>query len=215
MSHIFAALPIVLILTSQGPPGPSPAEKQRFEAAKVEAGTSPAKLVKLALWCEAHGMRTEQRAALEEAVRLDPNNKAAHGLLGQVLYQGRWETPEAVTQRVKDDDALTAKLAEYNARRARIDRDTEIERRAVDDYEKAGFHAKAGDVKLRLDRRIAPEHIRLGLWCEQERAEARGTGPLHDGPAAQPAQRGDVAAPRIHQAPWPVDEPRADRRRRA
>ena len=75
MSHIFAALPIVLIVTSQGPPGPSPAEKQRFEAAKVEAGASPAKLVKLSLWCESHGMRAEQLAALEEAVRLDPEQQ--------------------------------------------------------------------------------------------------------------------------------------------
>ena len=28
---------------------------------------------------------------------------------------------------MKDDDELSAKLAEYNARRARIDRDTEFE----------------------------------------------------------------------------------------
>ena len=63
-------------------------------------------------------MRNEQRALLEEAVRLDPNNKTARGLLGQVSYERRWETPEAVSQRVKDDDALAAKLAEYNARRA-------------------------------------------------------------------------------------------------
>ena len=62
--------------------------------------------------------------------------------------------------------ALTAKLAEYNARRDRIDRDTEIERREVANFENARFYARAAELKMRLDRRIAPEHVRLGLWCE-------------------------------------------------
>ena len=37
---------------------------------------------------------------------------------------------------------MTAKLAEYNALRDRIERDTEIERRAVDNFERSGFHAQ-------------------------------------------------------------------------
>ena len=171
MSHIVATLPM-LVVAFQDVARPTPAEKQSFEAAKVAAGTNPAKLVKLSLWCEAHGMRVEQRAVLEEAVRLDPNNKTARGLLGGVSYQRRWETPEAVSQQVKDDDALSAKFAEYNARRARIDRDTEIERRQIDNLEKAGFYAKASEVKFLLDRRIAPEHVRLGLWCEENGLKA-------------------------------------------
>ena len=68
---------------------------------------------------------------------------------------------------MKDDEALTAKLAEYNARRDQIERDTEIERRAIAALEKAGNHAQAGEMKFALDRRIAPEHVRLGLWCEK------------------------------------------------
>jgi tetratricopeptide (TPR) repeat protein len=166
MYHIIVATPMLVLLASQNVAHPTRAERQSYEAAKVAAGNSPAKLVKLALWCEAHGMRDEQRAVLDEAVRLDPNNKSARGLLGQVSYQRRWETPEAVSQHVKDDDALAAKIAEYNARRERIDRDTEIERQQVDNFERIGHYAKAGEVKLRLDRRIAPEHVRLGLWCE-------------------------------------------------
>ncbi len=172
MPYIVVALPM-LIVTFQGVAHPTPAERQSFEAAKTAAGTNPAKLVKLSLWCEAHGLRDEQRAVLEEAVRLDPNHKAARGLLGQVSYQRRWETPESVSRQVKDDDSLAAKLAEYNARGGtRLDRDAEIERLQVDNFEKAGLYAKAGEVRLRLDRRIAPEHVRLGLWCEENGLKA-------------------------------------------
>ena len=73
---------------------------------------------------------------------------------------------------MKNDDALGAKFAEYNAQRARIDRDTEIKRLQIDNLEKAGFYAKASEVKFLLDRRIAPEHVRLGLWCEENGLKA-------------------------------------------
>jgi tetratricopeptide (TPR) repeat protein len=172
MSTNLLAFPMLVILTCQGPAQPSAADLRSFEAAKVEAGKDPAKLVKLALWCEAHGLRDQRRAVLEEAVRLDPNNTAARGLLNQVSYQRRWETPEAVSQQVKDDEALMAKLAEYNGYRDRIDHDTEIECRQVANFERAGQYAQAGEVKLRLDRRIAPEHVRLGLWCEKNGLKA-------------------------------------------
>ncbi len=167
MPHLAMALSMLIALTLQEPPRPSPADRSAYEADRARAGHDPAKLVKLALWCELRGMNAERRAALEEAVRLDPNNKAAHGLLNQVLHQGRWESPEAVRERIRQDEALTAKLAEYNARRERIDRDTETERRAVAALEQAGNQAKADELRLALDRRIAPEHVRLGLWCEK------------------------------------------------
>ena len=112
-------------------------------------------------------------AVLDQAVRVDPDNHTARGLLGQVAYKGRWETPEAVSQRVKEDDSLAAKLAEYNARRIRIDRDTELERRSIANFEDHGFHARASEVKLILDRKLAPEHVRLGLWCEQNGLKAK------------------------------------------
>ena len=48
-----------------------------------------------------------------------------------------------------------AKLAEYNARRARIDQDTDAEHRGIAALEKAGHRATAAEMKLRLDRRIA------------------------------------------------------------
>lgn len=119
------------------------------------------------LWCEKHNLPVERRAALDRVVRLHPSNAAARGLLGQVLFKGRWVTPEAVSKELKEDQAHTAKFDEYNTLRDRIDRDTEIERRSVDNFERSGFHAKAALVKLRLDRRLAPEHLRLGEWCDK------------------------------------------------
>ncbi len=171
MSLFLIALNALIVLTPQKPAQPSPAEKRTFEAAKAEAGTNVEKLVQLALWCEAHGMQSEKRTVLDLAVRLDPDNAAARGLLGQVSYRGRWESAEAVSARVKEDEALTAKLAEYNARRDRIDRDTEIERREVANFENARFSARAAELKMRLDRRIAPEHVRFALWCEANCSE--------------------------------------------
>jgi hypothetical protein len=172
MSTNVLAFPILIILTSQGPVQPSAADLRSFEAARVEAGKDPAKLVRLALWCDAHGLPDQRRAALEEVVRIDPSHTAARGLLNQVSYQRRWEAPEAVSRQMRADEALMAKLAEYNARRDRIDRDTEIERREIARYEQIGNYAKAGQVKLVLDRKIAPELVRLGLWCEKNGLKA-------------------------------------------
>jgi hypothetical protein len=173
MCHVVLVLPILLVASYQEPAHPSTSDQQIFDAARAGASSDPAKLAKLALWCEAHGMGTQERGALDEAVRLDPNNRAARGLLGHVSYQGRWDTPEAVCRRVKEDVTLGAKLAEYNTRRIRIDRDTEIERRSIANLEALGLYAKAAQAKLTLDRRIAPEHVRLGLWCEQNDLKAK------------------------------------------
>ena len=167
MSHLALALSLLTVLVAQDPTHPSTADKSAYEAMKAEAGHVPAKLVKLAIWCESHGMAAERRAALEEAVRLDPSNATAHGLLGEAEYRGHWLTPEAVSARMKEDESLIARLAEYNARRDRIERDTEVERREVAGYERIGNHAKAGELKHVLDRRLAPEHVQLGLWCER------------------------------------------------
>ena len=71
----------------------------------------------------------------------------------------------------ENDDALAAKRAEYNAPRTHRSRHRD-RCLQIDKLEKAGFYAKAGEVKFLLDRRIAPEHVRLGLWCEQKGLKA-------------------------------------------
>jgi hypothetical protein len=151
----------LILLTS------NPADNTAYEAARARAGKDPAKLLKLALWCEAHGMDTEKKLHLEESARLDPKGAAAHGLLGLLDDHGQWVTPEAVAARTKADEALAVKLADYNIRRDQIEREAKAERAKVASFERSGLILQARTLKFRLDRHIAPHHIKLAMWCEQ------------------------------------------------
>ncbi len=99
--------------------GPSAEDLASYDAAKASVGRDAEANVKLALWCEARGLQAERLKHLARAVLTDPTNTAARGLLGLVEYRGQWKRPEAVADKVKSDEALTASLAEYNARRAK------------------------------------------------------------------------------------------------
>ena len=79
---------------------------------------------RLALWCEAHGLNPERAKHLALAVLRDPGHAAARGLMGLLPYRGKWESPDSVSAKIKADEALTAKLAEYNARREKLEKAT-------------------------------------------------------------------------------------------
>jgi hypothetical protein len=96
-----------------------PADLSAYNAARAGVGRGPEANVKLALWCEAHGLQPERIKHLALAVLTDPTNATARGLMGRVDYRGQWKRPDAVALKVKGDEALTARLAEYNARRAK------------------------------------------------------------------------------------------------
>jgi hypothetical protein len=130
------------------PPVP-PADRETYESRREEAGRDPAAHVRLALWCEAHGLNPERLTHLAKAVLYDPRNATARGLLGLVAYRDRWENPEQVRARIAADAALTAKLAEYNGRRAALARRIE-----------------PGTAWSRTD--AASAHATLGLWCESQ-----------------------------------------------
>jgi hypothetical protein len=49
---------------------------------------------KLALWCEAHGLKVEARAHLSAVIRYDPTREAVWRRLGYQKHQGRWMTVE-------------------------------------------------------------------------------------------------------------------------
>jgi hypothetical protein len=97
-----------------------PAELARYAEISRGVGRDSSAQVRLALWCEAHGLSAERSKHLALALVSDPKNRAARGLLGLVAFEGRWKRPEAIAERVKADEALAARLAEYNARRARV-----------------------------------------------------------------------------------------------
>ena len=96
-----------------------PADLSAYNAARAGVGRGAETNVKLALWCEAHGLQPERIKHLALAVLSDPTNATARGLMGLVDYHGQWKRPDAVALKVKGDEALTARLAEYNARRAK------------------------------------------------------------------------------------------------
>src|SRR5262249_39817972 len=73
--------------------------------------------LRLALWCESHGLLGERLEHLTRAVLGDPENKLARALQGMVRYEGRWQHPDAIARCARSDEKLQRTLAEYHARR--------------------------------------------------------------------------------------------------
>ncbi len=115
---MLALLATVALLAADAPPASTDETRLAYQAAKAAAGRSPDDQVRLAYWCEAHGLSAERMRHLAQAVLADPNHAAARGLLGLVARQDRWMRPEAVTDQVKADAALAGTLAEYDAKRS-------------------------------------------------------------------------------------------------
>ncbi|HWE36571.1 MAG TPA: polymorphic toxin-type HINT domain-containing protein [Isosphaeraceae bacterium] len=91
-------------------------DRETYQAMAQEAGKDADAHVKLALWCEAHGMAAERVKHLGVAVLLDPAHVTARGLLGFLRDGDRWRPFDRAPA---DDDATTARaLAEYETRRA-------------------------------------------------------------------------------------------------
>jgi hypothetical protein len=91
-----------------------------YKAAEAKVGRDADAHVRLALWCEAHGLQSERLKHLAVAVLRYPAHGTARGLLGLVAFHGRWQSPEAISAELKADEAYNATLAEYHARRARM-----------------------------------------------------------------------------------------------
>lgn len=111
---------IGLALILMGLAGASPAgnasKTAEYEAARATFGTGADDQVRLALWCEEHGLEAERNRHLARAVLIDPSNTRARALLGQVADdRGHWHGPEAAR------GPSVARLAEYNGRRARME----------------------------------------------------------------------------------------------
>ena len=119
---MFGSLLIALSLVGDAPPaGRIPEDLKTYAEARAALGRGDASAqVRLALWCEAHGLRAEKLRHLALAVVKDPKNATARGLLGLVAYRGRWQSLDAVVVASGQDAAETKALAEYNARRSSL-----------------------------------------------------------------------------------------------
>ena len=127
-----------------------------YEALRTRVGQDSPAHVKLALWCEAHDLSAERLKHLALAVLTDPRNAAARGLMGLVAYRDRWERPDQVSKKIEADPALTAKLAEYNARREKL----------LGRLESDGRGPKVSRSAA------AAAHDALGLWCRKNHLDA-------------------------------------------
>ncbi len=93
-------------------------ERAGYESAVRQAGKDPAAHVRLALWCEAHGLTPERVRHLALAIAYDPANVLARGLAGLVSYQGKWQPAADVERTDRNDPARAALIGEYLERRA-------------------------------------------------------------------------------------------------
>jgi hypothetical protein len=171
----------ILLAAGPAPAASAPVERAAYEAAKAGVGRDAAAQVKLALWCEAHGFPAERLRHLVLAVLKDPSNATARGLMGLVAYRGRWQRPEAVGDKVREDAELAAALAEYNARRERTADTAEAQWRLALWCEGRGLGAEATahlTAVVRLDPSREAAWLRLGCkkhdgrWMTEAQAAA-------------------------------------------
>ena len=116
---MFTQIVCAALLAADAPQAPKDDQPQQaYQAARAAAGRSPDDQVKLAYWCEAHGLTAQRMRHLAQAVLADPNHAAARGLLGLVARQDHWMRPDAVADQVRADAQLAVVLKEYDAKRS-------------------------------------------------------------------------------------------------
>jgi hypothetical protein len=174
-------LGVGLLAASPSDAPPIPPDLTVYEAAQAKVGRDPEAHVKLALWCEAHGLRAESAKQLALAVLIDPRNATARGLMGLVAHRGHWLRPEAVSEEVKSDEARAAALAEYNARREGMPETADAHWKLALWCEAKGLKPEATahlSAVTQLDpgredawKRLGCERYK-GRWMSREQAEA-------------------------------------------
>ncbi len=148
-----------------------------YDALRAKTGPGADAQVRLALWCEEHGLTAQRHQHLAKAVVIEPGNVLARGLMGRVGYQGRWVVPEAAAAAVKSEGQKSATLAEYNARREKLDDQAAAVKARVAEMEKRVRPAAlaAYRARHRAHNDLALERLKLGLWCEKAGLEAEAT----------------------------------------
>ncbi len=188
-----ASLCVGLLTALAADPTVSSPDVHTYQALKAKAGKDSQAQVKLALWCEAHGLNAERVQHLARAVLSDPKNVTARGLLGLVAFGGRWESADTVGERVKADEHRAARLAEYEGRRAKIVEKEEAVRKAEARYKAGGRPELAYAVRSKGDHELAEAHVNIGLWCEQNglkpEAMAHFTTAVHLDPTREKSWR--------------------------
>jgi hypothetical protein len=152
------------------------ADLQAYQDVKARAGRTADDQVKLALWCEAHGLTAERLTHLTRATLIDPANATARGLLGQVSYDGKWERPDQVRAAIEGDPDAQAKMREYLHRRAGTADTADAQQRLAQWCDQNGLKDQASahyQAVLRIDPRREAVWKKLGY----KKANGRWTRP--------------------------------------
>jgi hypothetical protein len=92
--------------------------KAEFEQRMKEAAGSVDKLWKLYEWCQSVSLDSQARQTLRAILKIDENDKRAHELLGEVLYEGKWFASEKKVEEYKrkqlEDEAKKTGKAIFN-----------------------------------------------------------------------------------------------------
>jgi tetratricopeptide (TPR) repeat protein len=159
------------------PASASKPDLEVYRSAQSTAGRSADAHIRLALWCETHGLSAERVKHLSLAVLYDPKNTLARGLMGLVSYQGQWQRPEGVSKTVQDDAARKERVRQYLDHRAKTKNRAEdqiklalwCEQNNLKDQATAHFHQA-----LRLDpsKELAWKHLGFkkvgGRWVKPD-----------------------------------------------
>jgi tetratricopeptide (TPR) repeat protein len=135
-----------------------------YQSAAAAARRDPDAHVRLALWCEAHGLTAERLKHLSLAVLSDPSHALARGLMGLVAYRGKWDRPEVVGQQIQNDPAHQAIIKDYLDRRTRTPDKADAQMKLAAWCAENGLHEQAlahYSLVIRLDpsREAAWRHL--------------------------------------------------------
>jgi hypothetical protein len=160
---------------------PGSTDRLVYESARKKAGRDAEAHVRLALWCESHGMTAERMKHLALAILNDPSNAMARGLLGLVGYRGKWGSPEEIGQQIRSDPAYRDLIREYLERRALAPHKAEAQSRLAAWCEQKGLKEQAiahYNVVVQLDPTREGAWRKLGYtrqggqWVKAEEAAA-------------------------------------------
>ncbi len=162
--------------------GPTPEETAAYQSAAEKAGRDALAHIRLASWCEVHGMQIERHKHLGIALEIAPDHPAIHGLNGQVFDNGEWRMPQAVVEDFLSNPEAKATLALYRARRDKSPDTAQAHWQLAQWCEENGLKAEAhltAVVRLNPAREEAWKKLgfrkQKGRWMTAERAAAQRT----------------------------------------
>ena len=169
-----------VVLICAGLLGFSPPDQSEYQAAAARAGRDAGAHLKLAVWCEAHGMDAERLKHLAVALAIDPQNAAARGLLGLVALRRKMA---AAREGGRDREGATRpwprSCAEYEGKRQATPDTAEAQWQLGLWCEKNGLKAEAMahfTAVTQIDPNRADAWHKLGCAVLQRPVDQRGTG---------------------------------------